>query len=121
MRSLATSAGSAAASARTRISLGPAIMLDVDLAEHEPFAAATYALPGPKILSTAGIDAVPCAIAATACAPPTRYRRETLSDVTRGERPDVHLAGALHAGRADVHVGTPATFAGIAVMSTDDG
>jgi hypothetical protein len=34
-------------------------------------------VPGLQILSTGGIDAVPYAIAATACAPPTRYRRET--------------------------------------------
>ncbi len=35
------------------------------------FAAVTQALPGPKILSTLGIEAVPYAIAAIACAPPT--------------------------------------------------
>ncbi len=35
------------------------------------FAAVTYALPGPVILSTRGMVAVPYASAATACAPPT--------------------------------------------------
>ena len=59
------------------ISLGPAIMSMSTWPNTSRFAAATYALPGPQILSTAGIDAVPYAIAATACAPPTRYRRET--------------------------------------------
>ena len=34
-------------------------------------ASATYILPGPTILSTLGIDSVPYASAAIACAPPT--------------------------------------------------
>ena len=34
------------------------------------FAAVTYRLPGPNILSTAGTESVPRAMAATACAPP---------------------------------------------------
>ena len=39
------------------------------------FAAATYALPGPTILSTRGTVAVPYASAAMACAPPSRSSR----------------------------------------------
>ncbi len=59
MRSLATSAASAVASARTRISLGPAIMSMSTLPKTSRLAAVTNALPGPQILSTAAIDSVP--------------------------------------------------------------
>ena len=39
--------------------------------ETSSFAAVTQRLPGPTILSTAGIVSVPYARAAIACAPPT--------------------------------------------------
>ncbi len=83
------------------------------------FAAATYALPGPTILSTAGTVAVPYASAAIACAPPIANTRST---------PAIAAAASTIALRTPSGVGvtmtispTPATFAGIAFISTLDG
>ena len=58
-RSSATHSGFALASAITRISETPATMSMPTAPNTRRFAAATYALPGPQILSTAGIVAVP--------------------------------------------------------------
>ena len=69
-RSAATYAGLHVPSATTRISLGPAIMSMFTRPKTWRFASATYALPGPTILSTFGMLSVPYASAATACAPP---------------------------------------------------
>ncbi len=53
--------GSAARPTRTTISLGPACRSIAQSAETSALAAATQALPGPTILSTRAIDAVPYA------------------------------------------------------------
>ena len=58
-RSIATQRGSVVASQITRISDGPAIMSMPTVPNTRRFADATYALPGPQILSTAGMDSVP--------------------------------------------------------------
>ncbi|MNI34666.1 hypothetical protein D3C73_886640 [compost metagenome] len=73
-RSAATNSGLAVSSAITSTSEGPAGMSMLTLVRPciIDFAFVTNWLPGPKILSTLGIDWVPNAIAATACAPPTR-------------------------------------------------
>ena len=78
-------------------------------------AAATYLLPGPTILSTWGIVAVPYAIAAMPCAPPTRNSRLTPAS----------SAAAITTGSGRGHMaitsGTPATRAGMAVINSDEG
>ena len=58
-RSAATYAGLQVLSATTSISLGPAIISIATLPKTCRFASATYALPGPTILSTAGTVSVP--------------------------------------------------------------
>ena len=78
-------------------------------------AAETQALPGPTILSTGGMVAVPYASAATACAPPMRNRRDTLASTAAAS-----TAGAGF-GQVAIISGTPAARAGSAVISRDDG
>ena len=98
------------------ISLGPAWKSIAQSDDTSALAAATYALPGPTILSTRGIDAVPYASAATACAPPTLNSRVTPASAA--------AASTTGAGRGHTAItsGTPATVrAGMAVMSSDDG
>eukprot|EP00160_Parvularia_atlantis_P017032 Unigene5691_Nuclearia_a/m.17369 Unigene5691_Nuclearia_a/g.17369 ORF Unigene5691_Nuclearia_a/g.17369 Unigene5691_Nuclearia_a/m.17369 type:complete len:338 (+) Unigene5691_Nuclearia_a:353-1366(+) len=79
-RSAATYAGLADASAMTSTSDGPAGMSIATMALlsfcTSIFAAVTYWLPGPQILSTLGTDSVPYAIANTACAPPALRMRD---------------------------------------------
>ena len=58
-RSIATQSGGVVPSASTRISLGPAIMSMPTWPKTRRLALATYALPGPVILSTRGTVAVP--------------------------------------------------------------
>ena len=58
-RSIATQSGFAVPSATTTISDTPATMSMPTVPNTRRFAAATYALPGPQILSTAGTSAVP--------------------------------------------------------------
>ena len=71
-RSLAINSGSAASSAMTNTSEGPAgISMAVPLCTTWRLASVTKALPGPKILSTLATVSVPCAMAKMACAPPT--------------------------------------------------
>ena len=83
-------------------------------------AAVTNWVPGPRILSTLGVEAVPQARAATACAPPARstcvapalkaqYR-------TSGETEPSGLGGV-----ASTIVAQPATLAGAASISAEDG
>ena len=61
------------------------------------FAAATYAFPGPTILSTGAIVAVPKASAATACAPPTRVHLVDPDQLGGGENERVEdAAGSRH-------------------------
>ena len=79
------------------------------------FAAATQTLPGPTIFSTRGTVAVPYASAATACAPPIRNSRETPAS-----SPAAQTVGSRLGLAATTSV-TPATRAGMAVISSDDG
>ena len=58
-RSIATQSAGVEPSPITRISQGPAIMSMPTWPNTWRLAAATYALPGPTILSTRGTDAVP--------------------------------------------------------------
>ncbi len=84
-------------------------------AETYAFASATYAFPGPTILSTRGIVGVPYAIAAMAWAPPTRNKREIPASIAAEQ-----IAGSTF-GQAATTSETPATRAGIAVISRDEG
>ncbi len=59
IRSAATQAAFAVPSASTTISLGPAGMSIFTIPYTSSFAAVTYRLPGPKILSTRGTLSVP--------------------------------------------------------------
>ena len=119
-RSAATTAGSFVSSATTSISLGPAIMSMSTRPNTCRFASATQALPGPTILSTRGTEAVPYASAATPCAPPRRNTRST---------PAIFAAARIASGCVPSGPGGeimtscrhPASFAGIAVMSTVEG
>ena len=56
---MATHSGGVVPSAKTKISLGPAIMSMPTVPNTRFLALATYALPGPVILSTLGTVAVP--------------------------------------------------------------
>jgi hypothetical protein len=99
----------------TAISLGPAKKSMAQSDATWAFAAATYALPGPTILSTRGIDSVPYASAATACAPPIRN-----SPVTPASSAANITVGSGRGQTANTSP-TPAVTAGIAVISSDDG
>jgi len=118
-RSAAATAGSADASAMTRISLGPAIMSIPVRPKTSFLAVATQALPGPTILSTAGTDRVPYAIAATAWAPPTLKIRSTPAICAAAAR--TGLSPPLPTGLAMTISLTPAILAGMAAMSTVEG
>ena len=98
---------------------GPANPSIPTIGAHLRFASATYALPGPTITSTARIDSVPYASAAIACAPPTRYSSSTPASAAAART----VSSTVPSARGGEHTttsGTPATRAGIAVMSTDD-
>ncbi len=111
--SLATNAGSAVSSARTSSSLGPARKSIATSPCTSAFAAVTHLLPGPTTFCTRSICSVPYAIAAMACAPPTRYTRVRARGVNRrqrdvvlrfaGRRGDHDLFHAGHFGRDDAH------------------
>ena len=82
-------------------------------------ASATYALPGPTMRSTGAIVAVPYAMAATAWAPPTRY-----TSATPARRAASSTSGFSTPPGAGTHIATrptPATRAGTAFISTEDG
>ena len=83
------------------------------------FAAATYAFPGPTILSTGAIVAVPKASAATACAPPTRYTSSIPTSSAAARTSGLRTPPG--AGTVMTNRSTPATLAGIAFISTEDG
>ena len=75
----------------------------------------TYALPGPTTASTAAIVSVPYASAATAWAPPTAYTSSTPSSraTTRIASDGLGVTTAMRR--------TPATSAGTAVITSEDG
>src|SRR5205823_14374345 len=115
MRSAATHDAGELPSAITSTSDGPAIESMSTSPYTCRFADATHALPGPTILSTRGTLAVPNASAAIACAPPSSNTRSTpasrAASIVSGDGPGVTITSS----------GTPATFAGTAVISTLDG
>src|SRR4029079_14917130 len=105
--------------AMTSTSDAPATMSMPTTPKTRRLAAATYALPGPQILSTAVIVGAPSASEAMACAPPIVNARDT---------PATCAAASTSGLRAPPGVGTtitmsatPATCAGIAFISTDEG
>src|SRR5262249_9487015 len=119
-KSAATRVGSAVSSATTTSSDGPGRDSMPTMPATSRLASVTYTLPGPTTTSTGGIDFVPYANAAIACAPPTRY---TSSTPTNAAAANV-AAGTLPSGPGGTQrasSGTPATRAGIAVMRTVDG
>ena len=82
-------------------------------------AAATYALPGPTILSTAGIVAVPYASAAIACAPPIAKARVTPARCAAASSSACFTPSGV--GTVMTMSATPAILAGKAFISTVDG
>src|SRR5690606_1060970 len=83
-------------------------------------ASVTQALPGPNSLSHTGMDAVPQAIAAIACAPPTRYTRVIPHRLAAART----TGSTLPSARGGVHITTsaqPASRAGTPSISTVDG
>src|SRR5579884_296850 len=112
--------GSAASSATTSSSDGPA-RPSIEQAPYTcRFASVTHTLPGPTILSTRAIVSVPYAAAAIACAPPTAYNSSTSHSQQANS-----TAGAIFPSRCGgvktIVRETPATFAGTTLMITDDG
>ena len=91
---------------------------------HRPvtssLAAVTQALPGPTILSTAGMVSVPYAKAATAWAPPMAYSSSTSSRAAAAS-----IVGSISPsapqGEATAISPTPATKAGTTVITRVDG
>ena len=117
-RSAATSVGSTVASATIATSDGPAKPSMPTTARPLRFASATYALPGPTITSTGGIDSVPYASAAIACAPPIRYSSSTSASAAAASTASSTRAVGAAAASTRTTSGTPATRAGTAVIST---
>ena len=98
-------------------SVGPAIMSMPTSPTTWRLASATQRLPGPTILSTRGIVAVPYASAAIAWAPPTRKIRVTPESAHAASTASVAPVG----GTTAMISCTPATRAGTAFMITDEG
>ena len=118
-RSIATQSAWALESAITSTSEGPATMSMPTRPNTRRFAAATYAFPGPTILSTAGTVAVPKASAATACAPPTRTMRSTPAKAAAASTGPLTTPSGV--GVTMINSRTPATLAAMALMTTDEG
>src|SRR5206468_1084451 len=83
------------------------------------FPVATQTFPGPTILSTRGTLSVPYASAATACAPPIRYSRSTPARWQAART--IGVSPSFPTGETAITSPTPATRAGMPVMSTVDG
>ncbi len=77
-------------------------------------------LPGPQILSTLGMDSVPKARAATAWAPPTEKIR-SIPAMSAATSVIGETAPSDCGGVAKMTSLTPATFAGIAVIRSEEG
>ena len=114
-RSAAHWPASAVASAITTTSLGPAGRSIAHALETSSFAAVTQRFPGPTILSTRAIVSVPYASAAIAWAPPTAYTSSIPSSRA--------VASVASAGRGVTTAirSTPATGAGTAAITSEDG
>src|SRR5262249_36058476 len=118
-RSAATCTGSADASARIAISVGPASASMPSRPRSSRLAATTQMLPGPVTIGARGHDCVPYANIATAWAPPTAYTSVTPSSAQTARivgcgRPPWARCGGL----ATAIEGTPATCAGTTFMTT---
>ena len=92
------------------ISVGPGVEIDRAVARRRaPWPRRRSGCPGPTILSTRGIVAVPYASAAIACAPPTRNSRVTPASsaaaITAGSGRGQHDDDLAHAGDARRHRG----------------
>ena len=98
-------------------SVGPATMSIPTCPTTWRLASATHRLPGPTILSTLGTVAVPNASAPTACAPPIRKIRVTPDRAHAARTVSVTPLGGTTATISR----TPATIAGTAFITTDDG
>ena len=98
-------------------SVGPAIMSIPTCPTTWRFASATHRFPGPTILSTRGIVAVPKASAAMAWAPPTWKMRVTPESAHAARTASVTPWGGTTATISC----TPATRAGTAFITTDEG
>src|SRR5574338_954689 len=111
MRSNATNFGFADSSARITSSVGPANISIETVSVTRYFAMVTNEPPGPTILSTDGIDLVPTASAAIACAPPTlnikSAPQRSAATRTRGS-----ILPCLLGGVTTTIFFTPASFAG---------
>src|SRR4051794_7893526 len=119
--SIAASCGRTEPSPTTTTSDGPA---NDDGTPTTPatsrLARATYTLPGPTMTSTGRIVSVPYAIAATAWAPPMASTVSTPA-IAAAARTSSGTVPSRRGGTHSTTSGTPATRAGIAVMSTVDG
>ena len=102
-----------------KISDGPAIISIPTVPNTLLFASATYAFPGPTILSTFGIVSVPYAKAPIACAPPIEKIRSTCATFAAAKTKS--FLSPLGVGTTMISSWTPATFAGIAFIRTDEG
>src|SRR5436190_5885363 len=83
------------------------------------FAAATYLLPGPVILSTRGIVSVPNASAAIACAPPTA--KTSLTPSSTSAAATAGLLRTVPGGVVTSILVSPAILARTTFITTDDG
>ena len=119
-RSAATYLELAVSSASTITSDGPAMESMLTCPYTARFARATNMFPGPTILSTLGTDSVPYARAAMACAPPALYISSTPASFAATSVVAYTSPSALH-GVVMTIFSTPATFAGITFIRTDEG
>ena len=102
-----------------RISDGPATESMPTRPNTSRLAVDTQTLPGPTILSTAGMLSVPQVNAATAWAPPMVQIRSTPARPAAAST--AGSSAPRGAGTAITTSPTPATRAGIAFINTDDG
>src|SRR6185369_3279491 len=118
-KSAATKSARAVSSATITTSVGPAIASIPTTPNTIFFAAATYLLPGPVILSTRGTVSVPNASAAIACAPPTAYTSLMFSSINAAAT--AGFSENVRGGVVTTIRSTPATCAGTTFITTDEG
>src|SRR3546814_10907376 len=116
---MAIQSGGVVPSQMIRISLGPATMSMPTVPNTRRLAAATYALPGPTILSTWAIDAVPYASAPTAWSPPMDHIRSTPPRAAAASTMGLRTPSGVDVTMTTSP--TPATLAGTAFMMTENG
>ena len=116
-RSTATVMASALRSAMIADSVGPASTSMPTRPNSSRFASATYALPGPTMMSARGAPNRPKTIVATACTPPIS---RTMSAPARSRAKAT--AGSIDSPRGGVQAttkDTPATLAVVTLMMAD--